>query len=149
MLHWTRRLLVIAAALSLTGCLWGPGKFASDLTLKKDGSFVLNYRGDIVLQLPPDTAGEPWKPEMARCFQGSVGTHANMTVIVKPGSKPPEQRPCTPAEVASQKSDYEKTAAEKRKQAEDMAKAFGLPGLDDESNRAFAAKLMKYRGWRS
>ena len=30
-----------------------------------------------------------------------------------------------------------------------MAKAFGLPGLDDESNRAFAAKLSKYAGWRS
>ena len=26
---------------------------------------------------------------------------------------------------------------------------FGLPGLDDESNRALAAKLMKYAGWRS
>ena len=26
---------------------------------------------------------------------------------------------------------------------------FGLPGLDDESNRAFAAKLMKFAGWRS
>ena len=26
---------------------------------------------------------------------------------------------------------------------------FGLPGLDDASNRAFAAKLMKYAGWRS
>jgi hypothetical protein len=30
-----------------------------------------------------------------------------------------------------------------------MAKIFGLPGLDDASNRAFAAKLMKYAGWRS
>ena len=30
-----------------------------------------------------------------------------------------------------------------------MAKAFGLPGLDDEFNRAFAAKLLKYAGWRS
>jgi hypothetical protein len=30
-----------------------------------------------------------------------------------------------------------------------MAKAFGLPGLDDESNRAFASKLMKYAGWKS
>jgi hypothetical protein len=30
-----------------------------------------------------------------------------------------------------------------------MAKAFGLGGLDDESNRAFAAKLTKYAGWRS
>ena len=26
---------------------------------------------------------------------------------------------------------------------------FGLPGLDDESNRVFAAKLTKYAGWRS
>ena len=30
-----------------------------------------------------------------------------------------------------------------------MAKTFGLPGLDEASNRAFAAKLMKYAGWRS
>jgi len=30
-----------------------------------------------------------------------------------------------------------------------MAKMFGLPGLDDASNRAFAAKLSKYAGWRS
>ena len=30
-----------------------------------------------------------------------------------------------------------------------MAKAFGLPGLDDASNRAFATKLTKYAGWRS
>ena len=49
----------------------------------------------------------------------------------------------------SQKADYEKRAAAKRKENEEMAKTFGLPGLDDESNRAFAAKLMKYAGWRS
>jgi hypothetical protein len=30
-----------------------------------------------------------------------------------------------------------------------MAKMFGLPGLDEASNRAFAAKLTKYAGWRS
>ena len=47
-------LFALAAPLLLTGCLWGPGKFASDLTLQKDGSFVLDYRGEIVLQLPPD-----------------------------------------------------------------------------------------------
>ena len=52
--HWTRRLFAIAAPLLLTGCLWGPGKFVSDLTLKEDGSFVLDYRGEIVLQMPPD-----------------------------------------------------------------------------------------------
>ena len=51
---WGKRIFVAAAPLLLTGCLWGPGKFASDLTLKKDGSFVLDYRGR---GRPPDAAG--------------------------------------------------------------------------------------------
>jgi hypothetical protein len=127
MLHWTRRLLVVAGALSLTGCLWGPGKFASDLTLRKDGSFALDYRGEIALQLPPDAVAEPWIDAKAKCRSDG------------------KDRPCTKAEIAEQKSAYEK----KRKDSEDMAKIFGLPGLDDDSNRAFAAKLMKYQGWRS
>ena len=50
--HWTKRLFALAAPLLLTGCLWGPGKFTSDLALRKDGSFTLDYRGEIVLQLP-------------------------------------------------------------------------------------------------
>jgi hypothetical protein len=125
--HWAKRLFAIAAPLLLTGCLWGPGKFASDLTLRKDGSFVLDYRGEIVLQLPPDQTTEPWTDTKATCAKGA---------------KP---RPCTAAEVADQKAAYEKKLAD----GQQMAKMFGLPGLDDESNRAFAAKLSKYAGWRS
>jgi len=133
MKHWVKCLVAIAAPLLLTSCLWGPGKFASDLTLKKDGSFVLDYRGEIVIQLPPDAAqDEPWKADMAKCTGDEDKT-----------------RPCTPAEVADQKKQHEDSAAAKRKDSEEMAKAFGLPGLDEESNRAFAAKLMKYAGWRS
>jgi len=150
MLQWTKRLLAVAAALSLTGCLWGPGKFGSDLTLRKDGSFVLDYRGEIVLQLPPDEPLEAgWKPESAHCYEGSDNAHATIAVISEPGSKPPKERSCTKAEIAAQKADIEQRATKKRKDAEDMAKIFGLPGLDDASNRAFAAKLMKYQGWRS
>ena len=53
--HWTKRLFALAAPLLLlTGCLWGPGKFQSDLTVRKDDSFVLNYRGEMILQTPPD-----------------------------------------------------------------------------------------------
>jgi hypothetical protein len=125
--HWIKRLFVAAAPLLLTGCLWGPGKFASDLTLKKDGSFILDYRGEMVLQLPPDAEQQPWTDASTKCEQDS---------------KP---RPCTKAEIAEQKSTYDK----KRKDSEDMAKMFGLPGLDEASNRAFAAKLTKYAGWRS
>jgi len=134
--HWTRKLFALAAPLLLTGCLWGPGKFASDLTLKKDGSFVLDYRGEIVLQLPPDAAAvPPWTDDMAAC---SVSDGKEM-----------HQTPCSKEQLARQKSDYQKRAADKAKENEGMMKAFGLPGLDDESNRAFAAKLMKYAGWRS
>jgi hypothetical protein len=151
--HWTRRLFVAAAPLLLTGCLWGPGKFASDLTLRKDGSFVLDYRGEIVLQLPPDAdrATKPWTPDMARCFakQSSSSATSPGVMAAPPPPRPPQTRRCTDDEIATQKKQYDQRSASQRKQAEDMAKAFGLPGLDDASNRAFAAKLMKYAGWRS
>lgn len=159
MLHWTRRLLVVAAALSLAGCLWGPGKFASDLTLRKDGSFILDYRGEIVLQLPPDAAEgvEPWSKDKVRCHKsGEVEVAPFKPVIATTDDAPTKtdpERPCTTAEFAKAKSDYEATIAkeanQKRKSNEEMAKVFGLPGFDDASNRAFAAKLMKYQGWRS
>ncbi len=127
--HWAKRLFAIAAPLLLTGCLWGPGKFTSDLTLKKDGSFVLDYRGEIVLQVPPDADenAQPWTNAKAKCADGA------------------KARQCTPAEIADQKGAYER----KRQDAVQMARIFGLPGLDDDSNRAFAAKLSKYAGYRS
>ena len=56
MRHWTKRLFAIAAPLLLTGCLWGPGKFNSGLTLKKDGTFVLDYRGEILTNNSEDGA---------------------------------------------------------------------------------------------
>ena len=130
---WKTMLVALAAPLLLTGCLWGPGKFASDLTLTKDGSFILNYRGEIVIQMPPDEdAPKPWSADQAHCTGDED-----------------KERPCTKAEIAIQKAEYEQRAAAKRKENEDMAKALGLPGLDDESNRAFAAKLTKYAGWRA
>jgi hypothetical protein len=125
--HWTRRLFALAAPLLLTGCLWGPGHFNSGLTLRKDGSFVLDYRGEIVLQVPPDEDTSPWTDAKAKCIDAG------------------KAHPCTKAEIADQRTAYDK----KRADAEQMAKMFGLPGLDDESNRAFAAKLSEYAGWRS
>ncbi|MES2120631.1 MAG: hypothetical protein V4513_08665 [Pseudomonadota bacterium] len=127
-----KRAFVIAAPMLLTGCLWGPGKFSSQLTIKKNASFVLDYRGELVLQLPPDAQPEPWKASMAHCSTDDG-----------------EDRACTAEEIAKQKADHDESAAKKLKESEDVAKAFGLPGLDDASNRAFAAKLMKYAGWRS
>ena len=149
---WAKRIFVASAPLLLAGCLWGPGKFTSDLTLKKDGSFVLDYRGEIVLQTPPDAQvkSEPWAKEKARCRKsGRVEVQPWMTTV----DDDDPVRPCTASELAKAKTDYETQAAErtksKREEAEQMAKMFGLPGFDEDSNRAFAAKLSKYAGWRS
>ena len=152
--HWAKRLFALAAPLLLTGCLWGPGKFTSDLTLLKNGSFILDYKGEIVLQTPPDAETkppEPWKANMAHCTKSGKAEIATDSMIGDDSDDP--ARPCTAAELAKLKAQYDKQATEKAasksKESAEMAKMFGLPGFDDESNRAFAAKLMKFEGWRS
>ena len=157
---WGKMLVAAVAPLWLAGCLWTPGKFTSELVLRKGGAFVLDYRGEIFLQLPSDAekrAEVPWSNDMARCYadgraeEGFSGNPASQT----PGESDSKTatRPCTAKELAKLKSHYDKRAAEqaerKRKEADQMAKMFGLPGADDESNRRFAANLMKYKGWRS
>ena len=155
---WTKIAAVAAAPLLLSGCLWGPGKFTSNLALNKSGTFVLDYRGEIVLQLPDkDAVPEPWKAEMARCFVSGEPELVDPSVVAMMAEDDEEAengtRPCTAAEIAKLKSQYEKESAEKaekkRQENEQMAKMFGLPGSDDESNRRFAVNLMKYAGWRS
>ena len=151
--NWLKRLFALAAPLLLASCIWSPGKFGSDLTLRKDGSFVLDYRGEILFQLPPDNDGPSvWKDSMAQCHRdGSVGWIPDSGVVVDETATP--VRPCTPAEIGRAKAQFAqqqaKNAADKRKENEGMMKSLGLPGLDDESNRAFASKLTKYAGWRS
>jgi hypothetical protein len=150
MIAWRKMIVAATAPLLLSGCLWGPGKFNSELALRKNGSFVLDYRGEIVLQMPEDKgpAAEPWAFKMVRCYKD--GRVENSAMADEPNEK---VRPCTAAELTKARSDYEKEAAErtekKRKESEQMAQMFGLPGSDDASNRRFAANLMKYQGWRS
>jgi len=135
---WARLAFVAPASLLLSGCLWGPGKFQSELTLRKNGTFVLDYRGEVLLQLPEEKSSqaEPWDENSATC-----------------ADDPDKPRPCTREELEKAKADHERQAAaradSKRQENEQMAKVFGLPGSDDASNRAFAAKLLKYKGWRS
>lgn len=154
MQHLAKRIFVAAAPLLLTGCLWGPGKFTSDLTLKKDGSFVLDYKGEIVLQTPPDAEAkvDPWSTDKARCRKSGRVELEPFLSDLEPGEED-SVRPCTATELAEAKKDYDAASAvrakTKREEAENMAKLFGLPGFDDESARAFATKLSKYAGYRS
>ena len=156
-----RFIVAAAAPLLLGGCLWGPGKFTSDLALRKNGSFVLDYRGEIMLQIPDEKGAPPlpWEDNMARCYKDGraeiVDTEIKMDLSDEAESTPPddERRACTAAETAKLKAQHEKENAEKierrRKESDNMSKLFGLPASDDASNRRFAADLMKYQGWRS
>ena len=156
-----RFIVAAAAPLLLGGCLWGPGKFTSDLALRQNGSFVLDYRGEIMLQIP-DEKGDvplPWEDNMARCYEDGRAEVVDTELKLDPGEEseatPPvtDRRACTAAETARLRAQYEKESAEKldqkRKESDNLAKVFGLPTSDDESNRRFAANLMKYQGWRS
>jgi len=157
MIAWRKMIVAAAAPLMLTGCLWGPGKFTSELALKKSGIFVLDYRGEIMLQMPDDkgSASQPWSNDMAKCYAGDAATKADGNTYTGEEELPPaeevtlKERPCTKAEIADQKAQHDKAVAAKSKENEQMAKLFGLPGSDDASNRRFAENLMKYKGWRS
>lgn len=164
MIAWRKTMVAAVAPLMLSGCLWGPGKFASDLALRKNGSFTLDYRGEIMLQLPDDKRPpEPWNDDMAVCHvDGSSKVEGSVVSVTlgpvhsmdEAGPTPDKkERPCTSAETARLKAEYHKQAAEKladrAKESGEMSKIFGLPGADDESNRRFAATMMKYQGWRS
>src|SRR5687768_3240644 len=69
---WGRLVFAAAAVLLLPGCLWSPGKFTSELALRKGGAFVLDYRGEILFQLPDDKDRQPeaWSDSMAVCRVG-------------------------------------------------------------------------------
>ena len=152
---WGKMVAAAVAPLLLSGCLWGPGKFTSNLALNKAGTFVLDYKGEIVLQMPDDKGvpPDPWSDKMLRCYKdGRVETS---TIIDSSSDDEADEdlRTCTAAELAKARSDYAKEATDraekKRQENEQMAKLFGLPGSDDASSRRFAANLMKYQGWRS
>ena len=158
---WSKLAFVAAAPLLLTGCLWSPGKFQSELTLRKNGTFVMDYRGEILLQMPSDSgAAAPWNDSMVRCYKDGTVEAGTVEKTVFNEDEPedasatdPETRPCTPTEIAGEKAKFDSQEAERRskktQENSEMAKLFGLPGADDESNRAFAAKLMKQAGWKS
>lgn len=150
MLHWAMRAAAAASFLLLTSCLWGPGKFQSTLTIKGD-RFVLDYKGEIVLDLPPEsqTKAAAWTDTMARC-----STDQSPEIVEAGESADGEgARPCTAQEIADLKAQYEARTAErtasKNKENAEMARMFGLGGVDDASARDFAEKLKKFAGWRS
>lgn len=142
----TVRSFVTAAALAmlLAGCLLLPGKFTSDLTLRKDGTFGFAYKGEIfVLALSRMAAGmndqaanKPFEPKECKADDSD------------------NIRPCKPDELAQQKREWQdERDAAKTKAAKDAetAKAMlgGIDPTDPKASEQFAAHLARQAGWKS
>ncbi len=127
-----RLLFVIAAPLLLTGCLLQPGKFVSELTLLRDGTFAFSYRGEIqavgMSSLMKTAAAASEADFIPECFDDEG-----------------EARDCSPQEAAEQEE------ADKREN-EQMLQMFsaltpGMDASDPETIERFLAQLRRMKGW--
>lgn len=136
--------MVAALAVLLTGCLLLPGKFTSDLTLKKDGSFGFTYKGEIVVLalsrmaagMNEQAANKPFEPK--ECKEDDTDT----------------VRPCKPDEIAQQKQEWQdEHDAAKAKAAKDAETAKmmlgGIDPADPKASAQFAEHLARQAGWKS
>lgn len=125
-------LAVTALSLLAAACIFAPGKFTSQLDVRKDRSFAFHYTGEI-LMLPL------MKPDKEETFTPDA-CHNNDTS---------DERVCTPAEIASQKAEWEKQREEKKKSDAQAAQMLlgGIDPSNPESGKELAAKLRRQSGW--
>lgn len=136
----TRGAVFGALCLALAGCLLSPGKFVSQLDIRKDRSFSFTYTGEIHLLALSKLA------EMGNdsTFRPQPCTQANSAAV----------RTCTAAEIAEQKRKWqeERTAgSQKRMRDAESMKAI-LGGIDPSDPRAaeeLATRLRRQAGWRA
>lgn len=124
----------------LAGCFFAPGKFTSQLDLRKDGSFTFAYRGEIYMLALSRLAemgkqNEAFTPEA--CHDDDF-----------------KERGCTAAELDKQRADWE--SAKDGKKAEDarnmQAMQTLMGGIDPSDPKAaqeIADRLSKQNGWHS
>lgn len=138
-----------ALLLVLAGCMVLPGRFASDLALRRDGTFTFHYKGEIIL---------------AALAQGSKSAKAE-AIPAEPFEQQPctnpqtdEAHECTAAEIAQQRAKWNDEQKERKaaKANEDtqlrkMMQAFmgGIEPDDPKAAEAFAQRLARQQGYAS
>lgn len=135
-----------AAVLLLAACMLLPGRFVSDLALRKDGTFVFHYKGEIILAplAQPSTSAK----DDEATFEASPCTNEDSG----------EEHDCSAQELAKQKADWQAEqdrrkadkAAEDAKNRKAMSAMMG--GIDPSDPRAaqeFADRLSRQQGWKS
>ncbi|AHE56080.1 hypothetical protein [Sphingomonas sanxanigenens] len=138
-------LVALALPILLTGCLFLPGKFASDMTVGADGAFDFRYKGEIIF-----AGHEAWEPVAEPVCNGPrPGETIDRD---KEGAEEDswKERPCTPEERSEKQAE---TAAQRRRsmssQAPMMAELLGINPGDEASYEQFAARLRKLDGWKA
>lgn len=128
--------------LLVAGCFLLPGKFSSELTVRRDGTFAFSYQGDIhvlaLSKLAQDEIGDnaPFKPLTPCKDEGSIG------------------EACSDESVDAQRESWEasqEAAKAKKKQDAEMARQM-LGGIDPADPRAaeeLAERMRKQAGWKS
>ena len=132
-----RRMLpaLSAAALSLllAACIFAPGKFTSQLDVRKDRTFAFRYTGEILmLPLMESNSKDEFTPETCYDDAGS------------------EERECSAEEIAKQKEEWEKSREDRKKSEAEATQAL-LGGIDPskpEAGREIANKLRRQAGWK-
>lgn len=138
---FARFLFVLAAPLLLTGCLISPGKFASTLDLRDDGTYAFTYEGEIFflgLSQLAQMGSNNEAFEAEDCYDDETF----------------ETRECTEEEVAEQRAVWEagaeERAAKAKKDAEEMSAMMGgIDPSDPEANEELRQLLLRHRGWNS
>ena len=136
----SRAAIGLGLASLLAGCFFAPGKFNSQLDLKKDGSFTFAYRGEIYM-LALSRLAEMGKQDEAFTPEACHDDNFN-------------ERECTAAELEKQRADWESRKSDKK--AEDarnmqtmQALMGGIDPSDPKAAQEIADRLSKQNGWHS
>ena len=142
MLPMRARFAAALLCLLVAGCFLLPGKFTSELTVKRDGTFAFTYQGDIhvlaLSKLAQDAKDDdaPFKPQPL-CKDDGEGV-----------------ADCSYDTEEAQRENWKSSQAatkEKRKQDAEMARQM-LGGIDPADPRAaeeLAERMRKQAGWKS
>ena len=137
-----RTVVPALACLALAGCFLQPGKFDSTLDLRQDGTFTFSYKGQIYMLALSKLAEESAKADQNDMFTPEKCTDHDF-----------KDRPCSAAELAEQKRQWQEQKQQKLAQDKQNAEAMRamLGGIDPNDPKAaeeFAARLQRQAGWR-
>ena len=133
----TRAIAALGLAALLSGCLFAPGKFTSELDLHKDGSFTFTYRGEIYLLALSNLSDLNKQAEFTAqpCYDDDYN-----------------ERKCTSAELKQQRADWDAQQAGKSEEDKRNAQAMqtlmgGIDPSDPKAAQEIADRLSHQKGW--